>query len=446
MRRSTNRLAALGVALTLILVCSACDWIQFMGNAALNGVPQYESTVNASNVAQLAQTYTIALPGSVGRSLVLSQGRGFVSTGDGRLVAASAGTTGCTGSPLVCQPLWTASYPGADTVGTPLVANNVVYETYADSKGTVAALAAYDANGVTNCAGTPLVCEPLWTAPVATLTGVNIDQGRLLVANLETGSLEAYDPAGVTDCSGTPKVCQPLWSAPDTSIFWPSIADGQVYLANFTGPTGTVSVYDETGSTNCTGSPVVCQPLWTVALPGEGMGGVDVSGGVGYVQARPSAGGFPTLVAFDATGTTNCTGTPKVCQPLWTAPLSSPTYLTDTPAVANGLVYAGSGGDQVFDAAGVTGCSGTPTVCQPIRGDTGQAGDQTVANGLLFAGVNIYAATGSNDCTTAVPSICSPLWTAPGLANQYAYSILVNGTVFISGHDDFIHAYRVPGT
>ena len=115
------------------------------------------------------------------------------------------------------------------------------------------------------------------------------------------------------------------------------------------------------------------------------------------------------------------------------------------PAVANGLVYAGEGGDEVFDATGSAGCSGTPKVCEPIRGDLSGAGNEVVANGLLFAGVNIYAATGTDGCNAAVPSICSPLWTAPGL-NPFAYSIVSNGTVFIDGTDAFIHAYRVPGT
>jgi hypothetical protein len=56
------------------------------------------------------------------------------------------------------------------------------------------------------------------------------------------------------------------------------------------------------------------------------------------------------LRAFDASGTTNCSGTPKVCTPVWTndnlfAPIQS------SPAVANGYVYIGgslNGGIAAF--------------------------------------------------------------------------------------------------
>ncbi len=48
---------------------------------------------------------------------------------NGQLYAFSAaGTTGCSGTPKTCAPLWTGSSNGAFTFSSPAVANGVVYE------------------------------------------------------------------------------------------------------------------------------------------------------------------------------------------------------------------------------------------------------------------------------------------------------------------------------
>src|SRR6476620_7541891 len=87
-----------------------------------------------------------------------------------------------------------------------------------------------------------------------------------------------------------------------------------------------------------------------------------VAKGVAYV-----GGNAGDLHAFDAAGTTGCSGSgvPKFCAPLWTGhtgPISS------SPAVANGVVYIGSddGTFYAFDAVGTTGCSGSPKTCPPL--------------------------------------------------------------------------------
>ena len=46
------------------------------------------------------------------------------------------------------------------------------------------------------------------------------------------------------------------------------------------------------------------------------------------------------LYAFDATGSSGCSGTPKTCAPLWTATTGG--RIISSPAVANGSVYVGS--------------------------------------------------------------------------------------------------------
>ena len=61
---------------------------------------------------------------------------------------------------------------------------------------------------------------------------------------------------------------------------------------------------------------------------------VAVANGVVFIGGR---GTYAGLNAFDAAGTTNCSGTPKVCQPLWSS--HSGTASGYAIAVANGNVY-----------------------------------------------------------------------------------------------------------
>jgi hypothetical protein len=72
------------------------------------------------------------------------------------------------------------------------------------------------------------------------------------------------------------------------------------------------------------------------------------------------------LAAFDASGTTNCTGAPKVCSSLWTYPLRNDWFDTQ-PTIANNVVYASTQTSHfAYDATGTMNCSGTPKECLPI--------------------------------------------------------------------------------
>ncbi len=66
-----------------------------------------------------------------------------------------------------------------DTAGTPLVAGDVLYETFVQVAGTDGELAAFDATGTTNSAGSPKVCQPLWTAPINSFSVPSIAGGRV---------------------------------------------------------------------------------------------------------------------------------------------------------------------------------------------------------------------------------------------------------------------------
>ena len=97
------------------------------------------------------------------------------------------------------------------------------------------------------------------------------------------------------------------------------------------------------------GSTEVCQPLWQDA---------DVDSSPTVVNGFVYADSNGDLVAFDAAGHTNCSGTPKVCQPVWTGTIPpTPANLKTAPAVLNGVVYvAGNQALYAFDAAGKTNC------------------------------------------------------------------------------------------
>ena len=63
---------------------------------------------------------------------------------------------------------------------------------------------------------------------------------------------------------------------------------------------------------------------------------------------------------------TNCSGTPKVCRPLFgvTGSIGQP----NSPAVSNGVLYLTNTSGQLFaySADGTTNCSGTTTLCSPL--------------------------------------------------------------------------------
>jgi len=56
------------------------------------------------------------------------------------------------------------------------------------------------------------------------------------------------------------------------------------------------------------------------------------------------------LYAYDASGSTDCSGTPKTCSPVWTATTGA--RILSSPAVADGMVYVGSS-DYNFYAFGL---------------------------------------------------------------------------------------------
>jgi hypothetical protein len=91
------------------------------------------------------------------------------------------------------------------------------------------------------------------------------------------------------------------------------------------------------------------------------------------------------LYAFDAAGSTNCSGNPPTCSPLWTATTGS--VLVSSPAVANGVVYVGSF-DRNLYAFGLEKIPPTTSVMQP-------------SNGATLSGTTTLVASASDDVSVS---------------------------------------------
>ncbi len=338
---------------------------------------------------------------------------------------------------------------------SPSVANGVVYVNSADGN-----LYAFDAAGKTNCSGTPKTCSPLWTYSTGGVGSPTVANGFVYVGGTFFGILYAFDAAGMTNCSGTPKTCGPVWTAVEPAggkISDPAVAKGVVYVGwEISGgrlgiPMSRLLAFDAAGNTNCSGTlPKSCTPLWTGLMLGNTFGSVGeptVAKGVVYVSPMDEQ-----LYAFDAAGNTNCSGTPKTCAPLWT----TGSFGGGTAAaVANGVLYAGG---AAFDAAGNTNCSGTPKICSPmwqyVHNVSGLPIDfpssPAVANGVVYFGSSddsLYAfdAAGHTNCSGTPPKSCTPLWSATtGGSLSLSSPAVANGVVYIGSADDNLYAYSRP--
>ncbi len=413
---------------------SAGEWPQFGHDLAHSGYNADESTIGLGNLSDLGPAWTGTGAGFIGLSSpAVAGGVVYLGVADGNLYAFdAAGATNCSGTPKVCQPMWTGPIGGA-TSSSPAVANGVVYVGSPDHK-----LYAFDASGTTNCSGAPKVCQPLWTGSTGDViqSSPAVANGVVYVGSFDT-NLYAFDAAGATNCSGAPKVCQPLWTGhTGGNVFSPirsspAVANGVVYAGSDRG----LYAFDAAGVTNCSGTPKVCQPLWSWNGGTTIVASASVANGVAYLGSQDHK-----LYAFDASGTTNCSGNPKVCHPLWTG--STGDAIQSSPAVASGVVYQGSIDNKLyaFDAAGTTNCSGNPKVCQPLW--TGSTGDDiqsspAVANGVVYVPSRdnvLYAfdAAGTTNCSGA-PKMCQPVWVSPTTGGGVVSSPAVSNGVVYAG-------------
>ncbi len=335
---------------------------------------------------------------------------------------------------------------GMEADGSATVANGMAYVGAIGSPFGTNGLSAFSANGTAGCSGTPKTCAPLWSAypdePFLNNATPAVANGVVYfsVSGKYAWGLFAYDANGVTGCSGTPKVCSPLWSYRGlfsmTGVMAPTVANGIVYISDFGNGFGDLFAFDANGVTGCSGTPKVCNPLWIGVDGGTWNGSPTVANGIVYVGGKDGR-----LSAYDANGVTGCSGTPKTCNPLWSGHATGGDFGQGSPTVANGFVYYDG---AAFDAKGMTGCSGTPKTCAPLwwfgNGSAGYGSSPAVANGVLFIGggptneLRAFDALGQTGCT-GIPKTCAPLWTAiTGGAVRTSPSV-ANGVVYVDVTD-----------
>ena len=427
----------------------------------IGGVTGYAVTHRGTNTAAAAATRTVAQPAPSGATWGALQG-GPARTGD-QPAEARIGTAN------VGKLTQVRTYKSSSEVGqstAPLVANGVLYVATNE-------LYAFDANGSTNCSAAPTTCTPLWTAPAAYVHSLAIADGRVFVSDGE--GIQAYDAVGSENCSGTPKVCAPVWATSTNSATGPGftpgpgspvVANGVLYVPGYGDGMAqsvggsSVAAFDAAGKTGCKGTPVVCVPTWTTTgLPvSSGNGGSPtIANGVLYIASGA------TLDAFDAAGSTGCSGTPKVCAPLWTGAMSGGEINSAAPVVANGIVYVDNplSGLYAFDATGTTNCSANATgkTCAPLwnaPSTAGSGGAPAVANGVVyFSGSGklvAFDATAATNCPgTGTVQTCTraPLWTSAPLADGYLTGspTVANGVVYVSSAGaGGVYAYDAAGS
>jgi hypothetical protein len=416
---------------TVGLLASGCDWAQLGFDPSHSGDNSGDTTITPANVSTLTAHFS-ATDGTTGPLTAQSVVNGVLyATNAGSLEAYSAsGTTGCSGSPTGCSPLW--SYSPGPLLGNPAVVSGVVYAP------TSSGLDAFDAAGHANCSGTPTVCQPLWSAS-GTFGTPTVSNGTVYVTT--SGTLEAFDASGTTNCAGSPKVCSPVWTSSNAYSGTVTVSGGIAYALSFLGGThGGIVALDANGTKGCSGSPKVCTPLWEDVTNYPVTGGYAVVSGTAlYVDTFYSPGPrqFPSsdIESFDGNGVNGCSGTPKVCSPLW----------SDQTIALNTAPLAGDGSE--FQSVPISGFgiyavdpNGALEWNAPNSNATAIGG--SVLYGTDGGNVVAYDAGGNAGCS-GIPKICGSLWSAPGTD-----AIIANGTLYVSATnssgDGEVVAYGLP--
>jgi outer membrane protein assembly factor BamB len=133
----------------------AGGWPQFRGAPDHSGSTS-ASSITAANVASLAPAWHYQASATVSSPAVVG-GVAYVGSTDHNVYAFAADGHGCT-TAADCPPLWKGP-TGGQIHSSPAVAGGIVYASSLDHL-----LYAFDASGLTGCTGTPAVCPPLWTA------------------------------------------------------------------------------------------------------------------------------------------------------------------------------------------------------------------------------------------------------------------------------------------
>jgi hypothetical protein len=317
-------------------------------------------------------TYALGSGNNPGSPVVVG-GMLYVFDLDTTYAFDASGTNGCGGSPKVCQPLWSAPGGGNDI----LVDQGklfVVDIQGASNQGED--VLGYDAAGSNGCGGSPKVCSPVWRGTVPSCgfatrcspSGALMAAGGRLYEQVQIQGQEAdfvpgqvwFDEAGSVGCSGSPPTCVG------------TIGSGGLVAAGLGGAHGSiVSTYQRVGpDTLVNGSAAIVDVtdpssnlLWSQVVEATASPTESSKTRIG----KPAVVG-PTAYLPVGTGTqawggdqpTTCSPfVLNMCQPLWRT-----TSAAQQVTVANGVLFDDAG--RAYDAAGSVNCSGAPKVCTPV--------------------------------------------------------------------------------
>jgi hypothetical protein len=432
------------VVMVAVLLTS-CAWARPRFDAANSGHNPLELAIFRENVSTLREAFRVSSPDrTTPPAFVVARGHLYVE-GAPSLVFDAGGGPDCSGSPRTCPPQWTITQHQLPDV----------------MESTLYLGAAYDADGVRGCSGSPKVCAPLWLDDGSGIPTGPVDPTKLhfaLGGYTFRGAEQIYLEGNAIELSSrctepmlptfpTP-ICSTAWqrelgSGPNGGrVGWPAVADGRIF-ASYSGvgaPRGTLHAFD--------GRDAAGPRLWSALLPGQGGPSVAVAEGV-VVTAAQNAFGW-MLAAFDAAGVTNCSGSPKVCTPLWVSDVWTGAGGDSAPAIANGIVYRAAGSQlRAYDLHGTQSCSGSPVVCDPLwQAEVGPGVTApAVANGVVYTSatdgsVQAYDARGITGCS-ATTRVCGPLWDTNigSAAGPVAVSV---GRVYVAAVAGTVRVFGLP--
>jgi outer membrane protein assembly factor BamB len=377
---------------------SGTRWSQFGFNAAHTGSNPSENILGPGNVAGLRLKWSAQSDGRVDTSAAVANGVVYFA-GDSHLYAVRA-ATGTT--------LWSSALDNA-FFSEPAVAGGIVYT--GSVNGNV-----YARDAATG--------KQVWTFTGPANTSANypatVANGVVYAAstNGPNGTVYALDAA----------TGKHLWRFATTERHPTGVATagGVVYetTSDDNGFSGGAYALDA-----ATGKVLWhVHSLCTVSNPGCVLTNPVVANGILYVGSAAGTD-FARLEALKAS-------TGKL---LWRTPALGQDIF-DWPAVANGLVYIGvigpESGVQAFNAT-----TGKHVWTFPLPATHGPEAQPTVANGVVYIADGdqvgtLYALNASTGNKLASIQVGTPI--------EVSNAVVVNGTVYIGGFDQHLHAFALP--
>ncbi len=431
-RNSVIRRTLFSLCIASCILCAAAsaqDWPQFGFTPAGGRYNPNETTLNSSNAPYLQLLWKFPTQAPVRSSPAVVDGVVYVGSEDGNVYAIDA----TTGKLVWPKPFSTGSY----VESSPAVVNGVVYVA---ADNTI--IYAINANSGTqkwqfslgpSGAGFPVINS--MTVASVLINGVQPD---VLYASLDNVNVYAINAA-----TGTVLWDTPDWDAGtlDEVSISAAVANETVYLG-YCVLSASTGVGTNSGSgcsdTGLSGAPAVVDGVVysgysdvSAAGPGvswgfptgsslnpSGFSSPAVANGVVYVGASNPLSDQPasSVYALNAgTGSVQA-GWPFQAGSIGYASLA----ITSSPAVANGVVYVGSGDNNIYALDASTGAK----LWQFTTGSTVES-SPAVANGVVYVGSddgNIYAFGLTSPPTVSITANPNPvalgqpttlLWSAP---------------------------------